>query len=93
MTEKWKQDPASDLVSAKYSMKKSYQKRQGSYDIIDNMNCIARDRYSWYNELNPHKTLQMTKKQEYLGNWEILKSEEEQTKPKEESDQAQISNL
>ena len=35
----------------------------------------------------------MTKKQEYLENWESLKREEEQTKPKEESGQAQISNL
>ena len=32
----WKQ------VLAEYSIKKGYQKRQGSYDIIDNMNDIAR---------------------------------------------------
>ena len=31
----------------------------------------------------------MTKKQEYLGNWESLKSEEEQIKPKEESGQVE----
>ena len=35
----------------------------------------------------------MSKKQEYLENWESLKSEEEQTKPKEESGQVQASNL
>jgi len=35
----------------------------------------------------------MTKKQEYLGNWGSLKSEEEQTKPKEEAGQVQALNL
>ena len=35
----------------------------------------------------------MSQKQEYLVHWENLKSEEEQTKAKEESGQAQISNL